>query len=269
MWCSWCWDASDHEIPNQRKHESYLFYNCHRNNWSVLWIVNPSSHYVVVFSYASYLDWKLLSLNCFQLMMLKSIRCQLEETSGEFTLWFGHLLPNAFGSLGPWRVIVGLPSTKGSTAYAEAVTSSLKHCSKVICSVSEKRADFGHWKIVDVRAKKQGVAADVCDILCLPAKLYSQTSRNLFPPSFCLCSHSSFINGFLLLRLPSVCSCLDGRCSNTSPSQIKRRLYNSRQHRTHKCNFRAQPSIESFLRTWRRRLNSSWMYITKLGDGSW
>ena len=123
----------------------------------------------------------------------------------------------------------------------EAVTSSLTHCSKVICSVSEKRADFGHWKIVDVRAKKQGVAADVCDILCLPAKLYSQTSRNLFPPSFCLCSHSSFINGFLLLRLPSVCSCLDGRCSNTSPSQIKRRLYNSRQHRTHKCNSRAQP----------------------------
>ena len=141
---------------------------------------------------ASYLDWTLLSLNCFQLMMLKSIRCQLEETSGEFTLWFGHLLPNAFGSL-------------------------------------------------DVRAKKQGVAADVCDILCLPAKLYSQTSRNLFPPSFCLCSHSSLINGFLLLRLPSVCSCLDGRCSNTSPSQIKRRLYNSRQHRTHKCNSRAQP----------------------------
>ena len=56
------------------------------DNGSVLWIVNPSSHYVVVFSYASYLDWKLLSLNCFQLMMLKSIRCQLEETSGEFTL---------------------------------------------------------------------------------------------------------------------------------------------------------------------------------------
>ena len=78
-------------------------------------------------------------------------------------------------------------------------------------------------------------------LLCPPAKLYSQTSRNLFPPSFCLCSHSSFINGFLLLRLPSVCSCLDGRCSNTSPSQIKRRLYNSRQHRTHKCNSRAKP----------------------------
>ena len=58
-------------------------------------------------------------------------------------------------------------------------------------------------------------------LLCPPAKLYSQTSRNLFPPRYCLSSHSSFINGFLLLRLPSVCSCLDGRCSNTSPSQIK------------------------------------------------
>ena len=78
-------------------------------------------------------------------------------------------------------------------------------------------------------------------LLCPPAKLYSQTSRNLFPPRYCLSSHSSFINGFLLLRLPSVCSCLDGRCSNTSQSQIKIRLYNSRQHRTHKCNSRAKP----------------------------
>ena len=54
-------------------------------------------------------------------------------------------------------------------------------------------------------------------LLCPPAKLYSQTSRNLFPPRYCLSSHSSFINGCLLLSLPSVCSCLDGRCSAATP----------------------------------------------------
>ena len=183
--------------------------------------------------------WTVSNWWCWKVSGANSRR-QEENSRFDLVIFFQMRLVRLGGGT-PWRVIVGLPSTKGSTAYAEAVTSSLKHCSKVICSVSEKRADFGHWKIVDVRAKKQGVAADVCDILCLPAKLYSQTSRNLFPPSFCLCSHSSFINGFLLLRLPSVCSCLDGRCSNTSPSQIKRRLYNSRQHRTHKCNSRAKP----------------------------
>ena len=52
-------------------------------------------------------------------------------------------------------------------------------------------------------------------LLCPPAKLYSQSSRNLFPP--CLSSHSSFKNGFLFLRLPPVSRCLDGHCSAATP----------------------------------------------------
>ena len=150
--------------------------------------------------------WTVSNWWCWKVSGANSRR-RAENSRFDLVIFFQMRLVRLGGGT-PWRVIVGLPSTKGSTAYAEAVTSSLKHCSKVICSVSEKRADFGHWKIVDVRAKKQGVATDVCDILGLP-----------------------------------VCSCLDGRCSNTSPSQIKRRLYNSRQHRTHKCkcNSRAQP----------------------------
>ena len=75
-------------------------------NGRVLWIISSSSHYVVVLCDASNLDWKLFTLDCLKLMVLKGVRCQLEQTSGEFTLGLGHLLPNAFGSFGQWNTQV-------------------------------------------------------------------------------------------------------------------------------------------------------------------
>ena len=75
------------------------------DNGRVLCTINPSTHYVVVLCDASNLDWKLFSLDCLKLMVLKGVRCQLEQTSREFTLGLGHILPNAFGSFGQWNTM--------------------------------------------------------------------------------------------------------------------------------------------------------------------
>ena len=53
--------------------------------------------------------------------------------------------------------------------------------------------------------------------LCGPSKLYSQISRNLLTPTICALLSLVPKSPPKFLRIPPVCSCLDGHCTANSP----------------------------------------------------